>query len=90
MGVITSTLSFTKFTGIDRPVLDKTGLAGKFDFVIEYSPEISGPAAREFVPDPSGPVLEEALREQLGIRLEATKGPVDALVVDHLEEPSPN
>jgi uncharacterized protein (TIGR03435 family) len=90
MGVITSMLSFTRFTGVDRPVVDKTGLSGKFDFVIEYTPQINGPVPSDFVPDSSGPTLEEALKEQLGLRLEATKGPVDVLAIDHVEEPSAN
>ena len=78
-------------TGVDRPVEDKTGLIGKFDFVIEFSPHISGPPpAGSIPPDPNGPTFLEALKEQLGLKLVPQTGPVDVLVVDHIEEPTPN
>jgi uncharacterized protein (TIGR03435 family) len=80
------------FTGVDRPILDKTGLAGKFDFVIEFTPQSNGfsPPGSEFRPDESGPTFFEALKEQLGLKLDPQKGPVDVVVVDHVEQPSEN
>jgi uncharacterized protein (TIGR03435 family) len=77
--------------GIDRPVFDKTGLAGKFDFVIEYTPQFNeSPPPGSFQPDPTGPTFVEALKDQLGLTLVPQTGPVDVLVIDHIEEPSPN
>jgi uncharacterized protein (TIGR03435 family) len=73
---------------VDRPVLDKTGLTGKYDFVLEFTPEI--PAGANFQPDQKGPTLLEAMKEQLGLKLESQTGPVDSIVVDHIEEPSVN
>jgi bla regulator protein blaR1 len=73
---------------LDRPVLDKTGLTGNFNFGIEFTPE--EPPTRNFQPDSSGPSFLEALKEQLGLKLEAQTGPVDVLVIDHIEEPSEN
>jgi uncharacterized protein (TIGR03435 family) len=93
-GQLADMLSVASFGAIDRsrPVLDQTGLNGKFDFTIEYTPDPNGPARNRpnFQPDESGPTFLEALKDQLGLKLESTKGPVDVLVVDHVEEPSPN
>ncbi len=79
-------------TSVGRPVVDQTGLVGKFDFVIEFTPQLNRPVqpGAEFQPDPTGPTFLEALREQLGLRLESQTGPVDVLVIDHVEEPSAN
>jgi len=75
-----------------RPMIDHTGLTGTFDFILEYTPELTGPLppGATFQPDPSGPSLEEALRDQLGIKLESAKSVIDVLVVDHVEHPSEN
>jgi uncharacterized protein (TIGR03435 family) len=67
---------------LGHPVRDKTGLAGEFDFAVHY-------AADDAQPD-SGPSIFTAIQEQLGLRLEASKGPVEVLVVDHAEKPSEN
>ena len=80
-------------TGIDRPVLDKTGLTGKFDFTIEYTPQLPNrplPPGVEIPTDPTGPTFLEALKDQLGLKLVPETGPVDVLVIDHVEEPTPN
>jgi uncharacterized protein (TIGR03435 family) len=71
-------------SGIDRPILDQTGLAGKYDFVIVFTPPISSQYLRQI----GGPTLEEALRDQLGLKLEATTGPV--LVIDRIRKPTLN
>jgi uncharacterized protein (TIGR03435 family) len=72
-------------------VLDQTGLSGRFDFAIEWAPESNGPAPDSDVqPEFQGPTLLEALREQLGLKLEPTKGPVRTLVIDHIERLSEN
>ena len=78
--------------GIDRPILDKTGLAGKYDFVFEYKPQVDGPipAGSDFQPDESAPTFLEALKQQLGLKLESQTGPVPVIVVDHVEQPSDN
>jgi bla regulator protein BlaR1 len=78
---------------MDRPVLNRTGLQGEFDISIDYErePDTSDSAdnasriARDF-----GPSFVAALQEQLGLKLEATKAPVEVLVIDHAEQPSPN
>ena len=74
---------------IDRPIIDRTGLSGTFDFTIEWDHQLQGlPAAPQ--PDQSGMSLFEALRDQLGLKLESTTGPVDVLVIDHVEQPLEN
>jgi uncharacterized protein (TIGR03435 family) len=77
---------------IDRPVLDKTGLSGKFDVAIEFTPQLvpSSPPDANSHRDLTGPTFQEALRDQLGLKLEPQMGPIDFLVVSSIEEPSPN
>jgi uncharacterized protein (TIGR03435 family) len=84
------------FLSGNRPrfVLDKTGLTGKFD--IHFESEISAEIRQRLgiTPDMLGPStappFPDALQQQLGLRLESTKGPVELLVIDHIERPSPN
>jgi uncharacterized protein (TIGR03435 family) len=76
------------FTGLDRLVLDQTGLSGTVDFYVEFVPE-SNPNSR-LQPDPIGPTFLEALKEQLGLKLESVTAPVDIFVIDQIEEPAPN
>ncbi|MGB6827571.1 MAG: TIGR03435 family protein [Terracidiphilus sp.] len=77
-----------------RIVVDKTGLKGRFDFKLKWTPD--NPAAdqagvnNEVKPDPSSPSLFTALEEQLGLKLEASKQPVDVLVIDSADLPSAN
>jgi uncharacterized protein (TIGR03435 family) len=70
---------------LDRPVVDETGLKGKFDFGLEWT--VDGPVSN----DPKAPPgLFTAVQEQLGLKIEGTKGPADVLVIDHVERPSAN
>ncbi len=89
----------SRFTG--RVVLDKTNLTGKYDINLDYTPEQGqfqappGGAPPPGLPplpptDPNGPSLFTALQEQLGLKLESQKGPVEMLVIDHVERPSEN
>jgi uncharacterized protein (TIGR03435 family) len=66
---------------LDTRVVDKTSLAGKYDFTLRWAPD-ENPA--------SGPSIFTAIQEQLGLRLESAKLPVECLVIDHVERPSPN
>jgi uncharacterized protein (TIGR03435 family) len=77
-------------TGIDRPILNETGLNGSYDISVEFTPIANGPTPPGFAPDETGPTFAEALRDQLGLKLEPRTGPVDAVVIDRVEEPSPN
>lgn len=70
---------------VHRTVVDKTGLKGRYSFSLNWSPEDTRPAD----PD-AGPSIYTALREQLGLSLKPAKGPVQVLVVDHVEQPTGN
>lgn len=71
---------------MDRPVLDRTGLQGTFDITMDYEMDAdAGPGANI-----AGPAMFTAFQEQLGLKFEATKAPVDVLVIDHAEQPSEN
>jgi len=71
----------------ERPVIDRTGYAEPFNATVEWYDADSKYASPA---DSPGPGLFTALQEQLGLRLESTKGPVEVLVVDHVERPSAN
>jgi uncharacterized protein (TIGR03435 family) len=92
MTAIAAYVSVPQVTGVDRPVLDQTGLTGTFDFIIEFTPQLNGPLppGANFQPDPNGPTFLEALKEQLGLKLDSKTGPVDVIVVDHVDHPSEN
>ena len=77
---------------LDRPVVDKTGLTGRYDFDLEWAPDetqFGGEVPVASADAPSLPLFS-AIQQQLGLRLEATRGPIAALVVDRAERPSAN
>jgi uncharacterized protein (TIGR03435 family) len=67
--------------------LDGTGLKGRFDLDIQFMVEVNGPGSN---PEGSGPTFSSALKNQLGLKLVERKGPVEIVVIDHLEKPSEN
>jgi uncharacterized protein (TIGR03435 family) len=70
---------------LDQPVMDRTGLSGRFDITLDWAPDESAFDSAAAFPD-----LFTALKDQLGLKLESTKGLVDILVIDHIEKPSEN
>jgi bla regulator protein BlaR1 len=72
------------YAGLDRPVVDKTGLTGVFDFHLRYAPDGAS------IDADAEPLIFTAVQEQLGLKLEAAKGPGEFLVIDHVEKPKPN
>jgi len=77
---------------LDRPVVDKTGISGRFDFDLEWAPDetqFGGEVPIASADAPTAPLFT-AIQQQLGLKLEATRGPVDALIVDEAERPSEN
>jgi uncharacterized protein (TIGR03435 family) len=93
VGMLADQLS--RITG--RSVIDKTGLVGSYDFALKYTPEGTMPAGpkdadnHETAPsDSERPSIFVAVQEQLGLKLESQKGPVDLYLIDHLEKPSEN
>jgi len=78
---------------VRRVIVDRTGLAGSFDLDLEWAPDQLPPGAPTSTapPPPSdGPSIFTALQEQLGLKLESTRGPVEVLVIDHAERPTPD
>lgn len=74
-----------------RVVVNKTGLTGRYDLTLRWTPDDAPPPLLNGAPDPNAPPgLFTAIQEQLGLKLESTKGPVDVLVIDKIEQPSPN
>jgi uncharacterized protein (TIGR03435 family) len=82
---------------LDRPVIDKTGITGMVKFNMEFAADqaVTGPFGelRPSVPGaaaPNGPSIFTAIQEQVGLKLEPANGPVEVLVIDHVERPSEN
>jgi uncharacterized protein (TIGR03435 family) len=84
--------AMTDVTG--RPVRNQTNLAGQYDFRLSWTPDDATPGAvgprGSPAPDPTLASVFTALTEQLGLKLQSDKGPVDVYVIDHAEKPSEN
>jgi uncharacterized protein (TIGR03435 family) len=91
MADLAKTLSRNYTAMLGRNVIDETGLPGTFDLRLTWAMESDGSHAADVPPaDATGPSIFTALQEQLGLRLEPAKGPVEVLVIDHVEKPSGN
>ena len=77
---------------LDRPVIDQTGLTGKYDIELSFVPDWvkAKEQTAEEQADFSGATFFEALKDQLGLKLISTRGPLQTLVIDHVEQPTPN
>jgi uncharacterized protein (TIGR03435 family) len=83
---------------LNRPVFDKTGLTGTYDFTLTWTPDDSQAQTPPGVtangqpppPDSNGPTIFTAIQDQLGLKLESGKRPVEIIVIDHVERPSGN
>ena len=78
---------------VDRLVIDRTGLTGDFDFLLRFEPPgaLSSTSAANAAPSLDGaPPFPEAVQQQLGLRLQSARAPVDVLVIDSIEQPSPD
>jgi uncharacterized protein (TIGR03435 family) len=88
------TLASSLSRQLERVVVDRTGLSGVFDVDLDFAPQglPGGPLGADAnAPDLSGsPSIFTAIQEQLGLKLEPTTGPLDVLIIDHVEEPSAN
>ena len=70
----------------DRPIVDQTGLSGTFDLVLEWGPDSVPDSPNSPIHDDGQSILQEALKDQLGLKLERKKAPSTILLIDHLEE----
>ena len=78
-----------------RPVLDRTGLSGRYTMQLTWTPGNIPPRPADApadmpVIDPNGPSIGTAVQEQLGLRLQPSTGPVDVVVIDSVQQPTPN
>jgi uncharacterized protein (TIGR03435 family) len=97
-GVTMAALASTLSGFVGRIVVDRTGLTTGFDVELTWTPDQlpqrasagagDQPLVNGATVDPNGPSIFTALQEQLGLKLESTKGPVDVLVIDRAEKPS--
>jgi uncharacterized protein (TIGR03435 family) len=73
-------------------MIDKTGLTGTFDFTLEFAIDngLAAVPGADPPPDVSGPTLQEALQDQLGIKLQSDKASMSVYVLDHVDHPSEN
>ena len=81
-GITMQTFARNLAGGTGRNIVDKTGLTGSYDLELEFTPDQS--------PDTTGPSLFTAMQEQLGLKLDAERAPVEVLVIDKLERPTPD
>ena len=98
IGLLADILSRQRELG--RLVMDQTGLKGNYDWSLKWTPDQGDPmfegpdggqpSADAPAPDSSGPSIFTALEEQLGLKLESRKGPIETLVIDAIERPSEN
>jgi uncharacterized protein (TIGR03435 family) len=93
-GVAYRTLAGQLSSTVRRTIIDKTGLTGTFNVHLKWAsdpaPSPSDPAAAIPIADPGAPSIFDALKEQLGLKLEPGRGPAEYLVIDHAERPSSN
>ena len=85
-------MMISRFQQVDRPVVDRSGLKGFYDFTLTFVPDPSGRTGPNGEPLASfeGSNLAEALQEQLGLKFENAKSPVQVFIIDHAEKPSGN
>ena len=82
-GVTLAQLASTISNRVDRTVVDRTGLNGFYDVDLNWAPTT-------ITPDDTKPSIFTAVQEQLGLRLESSRGPIEVLVIDSLDRPTPN
>jgi len=77
---------------LDKPVVDNTGITSRYDFDLAWTPEENqfGGQLPPGQPDSARPGLFAAMQQQLGLKIEATRGPIDILVIDGVQRPSDN
>jgi uncharacterized protein (TIGR03435 family) len=92
-GTMQDFVNVMQFGVLDRPVLDRTGIEGRYDFTLNWTPDDSQfPGLGVTIPHPTGsknepPPLSAAIQEQIGLKLDPTRASVEALIIDHVEKP---
>jgi len=85
---------FGQRVDLGRPMIDATGLTGTFDFLLEYAADsrsqVPMAPGLDAAPDPDAPTFEQALRDQLGLKLDRRTASMQVMVLDHVEKPAAN
>lgn len=89
-GISTYELAAELAEDVSRVIIDKTGLSGRYELTLRWTPEDGPPPLLNGQPDTSAPSFFTALQEQLGLKLESQKAPVEVLVIDHATLPDAN
>jgi uncharacterized protein (TIGR03435 family) len=89
-GIPMTSLAETLARQVDKTVIDKTGLTGKYNLELKFTPDNARMNGQPLEPTDEAPSIFTALQEQLGLKLIAAKGPVVTLVVDQIKEPTEN
>jgi len=95
-GTMQDLVNVMQFGVLDRPVLDQTGIEGRYDFMLNWTPDDSQyPDLGRKIPHPTAgghapPPLSAAIQEQIGLKLDLIRAPVEAFVIDHVEKPQEN
>jgi uncharacterized protein (TIGR03435 family) len=94
MGQLADALTREFALELGRPVIDKTGVEGRFDFDMKWTRDSDTGGMKDglqgVTPTDAGPSIFTAIQEQMGLKLESTKGPVQVLIIDHAEMPAEN
>jgi uncharacterized protein (TIGR03435 family) len=92
LGLLADTFTGSVLANFDRPLIDATWLTGTFDFTMECTEEPSAAQSPDAAsrPDSPGPTFQEALLDQLGIKLVSQKGTIEVFILDHVEHPTEN
>lgn len=95
LGVLNATMAdfatFLQRFVLDRPAVDQTGISGHFDLELRWTPDNTGAKTGDLtVDEAAAPDLFTAIKEQLGLKLEAKKADTDVFVIDHAERPTEN
>jgi uncharacterized protein (TIGR03435 family) len=90
MQQISQTMGHWPGTGIERPIADGTSASGKFDFRMTWAPEPTPGVVAPMPAPSSAPSFLDALRDQLGLKLVSATATMPFLILDHIEEPTPN
>ena len=95
LGALSTSLMFVS-AAVGGTVIDETRLSGNYSITLEWTPvagaSIAPPSDAPNLPSPesAGPTIFTAIQEQLGLKLQSKKGPVEIIVIDHVERPSEN
>ena len=88
--ILIDSLVWTLMREVGRPVINRTGLAGRYDIDLTFLPDSGPMMINGTAVSPDGPSLTTAIREQLGLRMDSGRAPVDVVIIDRINPPTVN